>query len=89
MSLLAAGGGSATQPNNLLLSNPTRVVPKYAQLVFRVMGPTFPRSRIHRTPNTTNNAIWNTHLWLIDLAMEDEAKLTGKLCRVSKTSQAS
>jgi hypothetical protein len=58
-----AGGWSATQPNNPIAPGATMS----------------PHSRIRLIPDTTNNLIWNTHLWLTDLAMEDEAKLTSKL----------
>ncbi|KAF8695802.1 hypothetical protein AX14_001641 [Amanita brunnescens Koide BX004] len=66
---------------------PNPVVPKFPQLVIRADGTSFthwttsPRSRIRLTRDTTNNPIWNTHLWLTDSAMEDEAKLTGRMGR--------
>lgn len=66
---------------------PNPVVPKYPQLVIRANGTSFthwttsPRSRIRLTRDTTNNPVWNTHLWLRDSTMEDEANLTGRMGR--------
>ena len=66
---------------------PNPVVPKYPQLVIRADGTSFthwttsPRSRIRLTRDTTNNPVWNTHLWLRDSTLEDEANLTGRMGR--------
>ncbi|KAJ8077116.1 hypothetical protein PM082_001544 [Marasmius tenuissimus] len=71
-------------------SLPNPVVPKFPQRVVRADGTSFthwttsPRSMIRLTRDTTNNPIWNTHLWADDQAVQDEASTTGRLGRFNR-----
>ncbi|KAG7098895.1 hypothetical protein E1B28_000795 [Marasmius oreades] len=71
-----------------VLINP--MVPKFPQRVIRADGTTFthwttsPRSMIRLTRDTTNNPVWNTHLWADDQAVQDEASTTGRLGRFNR-----
>ncbi|KIY49622.1 hypothetical protein FISHEDRAFT_22887, partial [Fistulina hepatica ATCC 64428] len=71
---------------------PNPVVPMFPQRIVRADGASFthyttsPRPFMRLSRDTSNSPIWNTHLWALGDA-QDENELTGRLGRFTRRFQ--